>query len=151
MACAVSLLLLGASASSAAKPPSFAVWWSHFSARVQRDIVHINAVCQKRYGTDDAKVGACFVRHERVSLRAESSTWEQQIGRIARNQRRSCRNAIHGYRLATRKAAAANLRYLDAHRHAALSQISRDLNGQPFASLKSLTFRAKTRAVRVCG
>lgn len=151
LACAASLLLLGAPASSAAKPPSFAVWWSHFSARVQKDIVHINALCQKRYGNSDTKVGACFVRHERVSLRAESVAWERQIAAIARNQRRSCRTAIHSYRQATRKAATANLRYLDTHRHTALTEISRDLNGQPFASLKSLTFRAKARAVRICG
>jgi hypothetical protein len=118
---------------------------------VQRDVVRINVVCQKRYGASDGKLGACFVKHERVSLRAESDTWEKQVAKISRNQRRACRKAIGSYRRATRTAATANLKYLDSHRHAALTEISRDLNGEPFASLKSLTFRAKARAVRICG
>lgn len=152
LAALVLALLLGClPAASLAKPPSFAVWWSHFSARVQRDVVHINHVCQKRYGSSDRKVGACFVKHERVSLRSERAAWEKQIKRIARHQRAACQKAIRTFGSATRKAAGANLRYLDSHRHSPLTEISRDLNGQRFERLKSRTFEAKSRAVRICG
>jgi len=144
-------LLLGTSVSAPAKPTSFALWWSHFSARVQRDVVRINHVCQKRYGIDDAKVGACFVKHERVSLRLERAAWEQQVEKISRAQKPLCRRAIHRFRVVSRTSANASLRYLDSHRHSRLAQISRDLNGEPFASLKVKTFEAKSRAVRICG
>jgi hypothetical protein len=53
--------------------------------------------------------------------------------------------------VASRKSAIASLTYLDSHRHSRLTQVSRDLNGQPFESLKVLTFEAKARAVRICG
>jgi hypothetical protein len=145
------MLLLVVPASVAGSPPSFAVWWSHFSARVQHDIVRINGLCQKQNGGSDQKLGACFVRHERGSLKAESSTWERQVAQISLKQKQACRKAIRVYRVATRKAAAANLRYLDSHRHTALSKISRDLNREPFASLNAQTYRAKARAVRRCG
>jgi hypothetical protein len=150
-AVALTLLLGCLPAAAPAEPPSFALWWSHFSARVQRDVVRINHVCQKRYGVNDAKVGACFVKRERISLRTERVAWEKQIARVSRPQRPACKKAIRTYRSATRKAAIANLRYLDSHRHARLTEISRALNGQRFESLKSLTFSAKSRAVRICG
>lgn len=145
------MLLLGTSLSASAKPASFALWWSHFSARVQRDVVRINHVCQKRYGVDDAKVGACFVKHERVSLRRERAAWEKQVGKISRTQKAACKQAIHRFRVASRKSANASLSYLDSHRHSRLTQVSRDFNGEPFASLKVKTFAAKSRAVRICG
>jgi hypothetical protein len=144
-------LLLGSPAASAAKPPSFAIWWSHFTARVQRDVVRVTHACQSTYGTNDAKIGACFVKRERISLRHERRAWETQLERIARSQKVRCRTAIGRFRAATRTSAAANIRYLDTHRHSALSEISRDLNGQPFAGLKTRTFAAKARAVRICG
>jgi hypothetical protein len=62
-----------------------------------------------------------------------------------------CKQAIHQYRSATRRAAEANLAYLDSHPRAGLTQIGRELNGQPYATLKSRTFSAKSNAVRVCG
>jgi len=144
-------LLLGTPAVSAAKPPSFAIWWSHFTARVQRDVVRVTHTCQRSYGTNDAKIGACFVKRERISLRQERRAWETQLERIARSQKAGCRKAIGRFRAATRTSAAANLRYLDTHRHSALSKISRDLNGEPFAGLKTRTFAAKAHAVRICG
>jgi hypothetical protein len=150
-AVALALLLGCLPAACLAKPPSFAVWWSHFSARVQQDVVHINHVCQKRFGSNDRKVGACFVKHERVSLRSERAAWEKQIKGIARHQRAACQKAIRTFASATRKAAIANLRYLDSHRHSPLTQIGRDLNGQPFERLKLITFEAKSRAVHICG
>ena len=144
-------LLVGSPAASGAKPPSFAIWWSHFTARVQRDVVRVTHACQKSYGTNDAKIGACFVKRERISLRQERVAWESQLERIARGQKVRCRRAIGTFRAATRTSAMANLRYLDTHRHSALSEISRDLNGEPFAGLKTRTFAAKARAVRICG
>lgn len=144
-------LLVGSPAASGAKPPSFAIWWSHFTARVQRDVVRVTHACQKSYGTNDAKIGACFVKRERISLRQERRAWETQLERIARSQKARCRRAIGTFRAATRTSAMANLRYLDTHRHSALSEISRDLNGEPFAGLKTRTFAAKARAVRICG
>jgi hypothetical protein len=143
-------LVVGSPAASGAKPPSFAIWWSHFTARVQRDVVRVTHACQKSYGTNDAKIGACFVKRERISLRQERRAWETQLERIARSQKARCRNAIGRFRAATRTSAAANIRYLDTHQHSALSEISRDLNGQPFAGLKTRTFAAKARAVRIC-
>jgi hypothetical protein len=151
LATAAVVLLLGTSVSASAKPASFALWWSHFSARVQRDVVRINHVCQKRYGVNDAKVGRCFVKHERVSLRLERAAWEKQVDKISRAQRAPCKQAIQRFRVASRKSAIASLRYLDSHRHSRLTQVSRDLNAEPFASLKQLTFEAKARAVRICG
>lgn len=113
--------------------------------------MRINHVCQKRYGVDDAKVGACFVKHERVSLRLERAAWEKQVAKISRSQRAPCKRAIHRFRVASRKSAIASLRYLDSHRHARLTQVSRDLNAQPFESLRVMTFEAKARAIRICG
>jgi hypothetical protein len=143
-------LVLVVPGTSLAKPPSFAIWWSHFSARVQRDVVRVTQSCQKTSGRSDARIGACFVKHERVSLRLERAAWERQLARITHGQKAACKHAIAAYGAATRKAATANLRYLDTHRRSALSAISRDLNGQPFAGLKTLTFAAKARAVRIC-
>ena len=144
-------VLLALPAASAAKPPSFALWWAHFSARVQRDVTHIGSTCQNRFGHDDARVGRCFVRAERRTLRTEQAAWEKGIARTALHQRRSCTKAIAAYRRATRRAAKANLVYLDSHRRSALTKISRDLNGEPYATLKTVTLNAKTRAVRLCG
>ena len=144
-------VLLGLPATSVAKPASFAQWWARFSAHVQRDVTRIGSVCQHRYGHNNLKLGACFVRAERVSLRAERSDFEKQITRISRGQGKRCRHAIHQYRSATRRAAEANLAYLDSHPRAGLTQIGRELNGQPYAALKSKTYSAKSNAVRVCG
>jgi hypothetical protein len=151
LAVAAVTLLLAVPAASAAKPPSFALWWAHFSARVQRDVTHIGNVCQQRYGHNDARVGRCFVLAERRTLRAEQASWEKGLAKISRPQHKRCKKAIRAYRTATRKAAKANLVYLDSHRRSALTKISRDLNGEPFATLKTVTLKAKTRAVRLCG
>ena len=145
-------LLVGSPAASGAKPPSFAIWWSHFTARVQRDVVRVTHACQKSYGTNDAKIGACFVKRERISLRQERVAPGKRSSSGSRaSQKARCRRAIGTFRAATRTSAMANLRYLDTHRHSALSEISRDLNGEPFAGLKTRTFAAKARAVRICG
>ena len=138
-------------AMSVAKPASFALWWARFSAHVQRDVTRIGNVCQQRYAHDDAKLGACFVRAERISLRAERVAWERQIATISHHQGKRCKKAIHRYRSATRRAAKANLAYLDSHLRAGLTQIGRELNGQPYATLKSKTYNAKSNAVRACG
>jgi hypothetical protein len=144
-------VLLAMPALSAAKPASFALWWARFSAHVQRDVTRIGNVCQHRYGHNDLKLGACFVRAERVGLRAERVVFEKQIATISRDQGKRCKRAIRRYRSATRKAADANLAYLDSHPHAGLRQIGSELNGQPYAALKSKTFKAKSNAVRACG
>ena len=125
-------MLLALPAASAAKPPSFALWLAHFSARVQRDVTHIGSTCQKRFGHDDARVGRCFVRAERRTLRAEQAAWEKGIARTALHQRRSCRKAIAAYRRATRRAAKANLVYLDSHRR------SRSHEDQPRSQRRAL-------------
>jgi hypothetical protein len=143
------LLLLPAT--SVAKPASFAQWLARFSAHVQRDVTRIGNVCQHRHGHNNLKLGACFVRAERASLRAERIVFEKQIARISRDQGKRCKQAIRQYRSATRRAAGANLAYLDSHPRAGLTQIGRELNGQPYATLKSKTFSAKSNAVRVCG
>jgi hypothetical protein len=146
------VLLGGPPALSLAKaPPSFALWWGRFSAGVQRDITRIGDGCEKRYGRDDAKVGACFVKAERVSLRGQRAALKKQIAMISRGQTAPCRKAIRVYWLASRKAANLNLAYLDSHPHVAVTRMSRDLNRKPYTTLKSLSFEAKTRAIRVCG
>ena len=144
-------VLLGLPAASVAKPASFAQWWARFSAHVQRDVTRIGNACQHRYGHDNLKLGACFVKAERASLRTERVVFEKQIARISRDQGKRCKQAIRQYRSATRRAAVANLAYLDSHPRAGLTQIGRELNGQPYATLKSKTFSAKSNAVRVCG
>ena len=70
-------------------------------------------------------------KHERVSLRSERAAWEKQIKEIARNQRTPCQKAIRTFRSATRKAAIANLRYLDTHRHAALTRSAATSTASP--------------------
>ena len=144
-------VLLGLPATSVAKPASFAQWLARFSAHVQRDVTRIGNVCQHRYGHDNLKLGACFVKAERASLRTERVVFEKQIARISRDQGKRCKQAIRQYRSATRRAAVANLAYLDSHPRAGLTQIGRELNGQPYAALKSKTYSAKSNAVRVCG
>jgi hypothetical protein len=144
-------VLLGVPALSVAKPASFALWWARFSAHVQRDVTRIGSVCRQRHPHNDLELGACFVRAERINLRAERGVWEKQVVEISRGQGMRCTKAIHRYRSATRVAATANLAYLDSHLHAGLAQISRDLNARPFARLKSKTFKAKSNAVRACG
>ena len=145
-------ILLGTSAPVLARPASFAVWWSHFSARVQRDVVRINHVCQKRYGVDDAKVGACFVKHERVSLRRERAAWEKQVEKISRSQRAPCKRRDPplpgGLAQIGRSRVSGTSTPIGTAR---LTQVSRDLNAQPFESLRVMTFEAKARAVRICG
>jgi hypothetical protein len=143
------LLLLPAT--SVATPACFAHCLARCRAHVQRDVTRIGNVCQHRYGHNNLKLGACFVRAERASLRAERIVFEKQIARISRDQGKRCKQAIHQYRSATRRAAEANLAYLDSHPRAGLTQIGRELNGQPYATLKSRTFSAKSNAVRVCG
>ena len=143
--------LLVLPATSVAKPASFAQWLARFSAHVQRDVTRIGNVCQHRYGHDNLKLGACFVKAERASLRTERVVFEKQIARISRDQGKRCKQAIRQYRSATRRAAVANLAYLDSHPRAGLTQIGRELNGQPYAALKSKTYSAKSNAVRVCG
>ena len=144
-------VLLGLPATSVAKPASFAQWLARFSAHVQRDVTRIGNVCQHRYGHDNLKLGACFVKAERASQRTERVVFEKQIARISRDQGKRCKQAIRQYRSATRRAAVANLAYLDSHPRAGLTQIGRELNGQPYAALKSKTYSAKSNAVRVCG
>jgi hypothetical protein len=144
-------LLLVVPATSLAKPPSFALWWNHFSSRVQSDVTHVGNVCQKRYGHNNAKLSACFVKTERVSLRAERAAWEKGIAIVARNQQKPCKRAIQAYSKATRRAAQAHLVYLDSHPRAALAKISRDLSGKPYVQLNDASVEAKVLAARICG
>ena len=144
-------LMMGMSASGLAKSPSFGLWWKHFSAGVQRSITRTDSACQRSYGHNDAKVGSCFVRAERVSLRAEQSALKKQIAAISRGQKASCKRAIQQYWVASRRAATANLAYLDSHQRAGVRRLSRDLNAEPYASLKKSTYDAKSHAVDVCG
>lgn len=147
----LAVLLGGPPTVSLAEAPSFALWWGRFSAGVQRDVTRIGDACEKRYGRDDAKVGACFVKAERVSLRGQRAALKKGIATISRGQTAPCRKAIRAYWLASRKAAKVNLAYLDSHPQVAVTRMSRDLNRKPYTTLKSLSFEAKTRAIRICG
>ena len=144
-------LVMAMPAPGSAKPPSFGLWWKHFSAGIQRSVTRIDSTCQRAYGQDDAKVGSCFVRAERVSLRAQRSALKTQIAAISRGQKASCKRAIQQYWVASRKAATANLAYLDSHQRAGIRRLSRDLNAEPYVSLKKSTYNAKSHAVGVCG
>ena len=79
------------------------------------------------------------------------NTLEAQIAAISRGQKASCKRAIQQYWVASRKAATANLAYLDSHQRAGVRRLSRDLNAEPYASLKKSTYNAKSHAVDVCG
>jgi hypothetical protein len=151
LATVASAACLALPAPSLAQTPSFADWWGHFSARVQRDVTRIQTACEKRYGHHDAKVGACFVKAERVSLRVEHAALKKQIKVISRGQKATCKQAIQVYWQASSKAVRANLAYLDSHPHVAVTRLSRDLNRKPFTKLKSLTYAATSRAIRICG
>jgi hypothetical protein len=147
----VLVAFLGGAQPALAKAPSFALWWKRFSVRVQRDITRIEHACEGRFGRNDAKVGACFVKAERVSVRVERAALKKGIATISRGQTPSCKKAIHVYWLASRKAAEVNLIYLDSHPHVAVTRMSRDLNRKPYTTLKLRTFKAKSAAIRVCG
>ncbi len=146
----VTALLAGAPA-ALAKAPSFALWWKQFSARVQRDIVRIERACEGRHGRDDAEVGACFVKAARVNLRVELAAQKKQIAIISHGQSAACKQAIRVYWLASRNAAHVNLRYLDSHPHVAVTRMSRDLNRKPYTTVQARTFKAKSKAIRICG
>jgi hypothetical protein len=143
--------LLAAPAAQAKKPPSFALWTAKWKASddVARD--KIGDGCISVFGQNDANVGACFVKGIAASIRQRQPIWERQVARIAKGQSLACRKAIHKYWLASRKGQRASLIYLDSHPHVALTQIVRDLDEEPLATLKSLTDEAKARAIRVCG
>jgi hypothetical protein len=147
---AVSLAAVPSAA--AKKPPSFALWTAKWKAQTDAPKNKLEDTCLKVYGqTADRKVGACFVKGMRALLRQEQPLWEKQVAAISRGQTASCRKAIHAYWLASGKAQKASLIYLDSHQHVSVTDIARDLQEDPYATLKAQTDAAKKRAIQVCG
>jgi hypothetical protein len=144
--------LVGTPAAAAADPPSFALWVATWRSQDNAAQDKMQATCERVYGkTDDAKLGACFVKLEIVSLRSRMPRWERAVARISRGQSAPCRKAIHAYWLASRKAQLASMIYLRTHAKRAATDIASDLNEEPYVTLRQVTDETKSRAVRVCG
>jgi hypothetical protein len=144
--------LVGAQPALAKKPPSFALWTATWKASDDAAQDKIEAACTKLYGkTNDAKLGPCFVKLFRVSLRERQPIWERAVARISKGQTPACKNAIHVYWLASRKAQKASLIYLDTHPKRGITAISADLSKEPYATLRALTEESKSRSIRICG
>jgi hypothetical protein len=143
--------LLVAQPALAKKSPSFAVWNADWNAQHNPTIDSLATGCLYLFGHNDAKLGACFAKREGRILHARQPDWEREVARIAHGQTARCKRAIHGYWLAARKSVTAALTYLDSHQHTAMTKINSDLGKDPYATLKSLSDAAKSRAIRVCG
>jgi hypothetical protein len=143
------LAVVPPASSAAAKPPSFARWVAHWTAQSQKLIDAAVAPCLKV--SDDLKNGECVVRREIPMEQKAIPEWERQVAAIARGQTKPCRAAIHRYWLAYKTANAAALIYFKSHRHTAVGRLDKDLKDEPYATLQSVSIKAVTRAVRVCG
>jgi hypothetical protein len=144
--------LVVAPAALAKNPPSFALWAATWRSQDNAAQDKMQATCEQVYGkTDDAKLGACFIKLEIVSLRSRMPLWEHAVARISKGQSAPCRKAIHAYWLASRKAQRASMIYLRTHPKRAATDIASDLNEEPYVTLRQVTDETKSRAVRVCG
>ena len=143
--------LLALPAASAAKPLSFRDWTVRWNAKAVRDNAAVVNRCERLFGGDDLKFGRCYVKAGRANLRAERTVWEKQVAKVARGQTADCKGAIRTYAMAARVRQTASLVYLDAHRNTPLTRIARDIAGEPYAALKTLSDDAKSRAVAICG
>jgi hypothetical protein len=148
----IAVSLVAVPTAVAKKAPSFALWTAKWKAQTDAQQNKLKDACLKVYGeTADRKVGECFVKGMRPLLRQEAPLWEKQVAGISRGQTAPCRKAIHAYWLASRKAQAASLIYLDSHQHVSVTDIAKDLNEDPYATLKAQTDATKKRAIQVCG
>jgi hypothetical protein len=145
----VSCLLAPAAAS--AKPASFAAWSKAWSAKTDTATDAVGNACIKQFGQSDAKVGACFVKGMRTTLRAETPQWDRGVLAIATGQSATCKRAITAYVTASRTMQHANLAYLDGHRQTVLSRVLADLKAAPYATFRAASNKAKATAVRICG
>jgi len=109
------------------------------------------AGCEKTFGQNDAKLGACFVKGMRPGLRVLTPSWEHGIAAVAVGQNTPCKAAIHRYVLASRTMQAANLEFLDGHQHTALSGVLAGLKAPPYSTIRSANTAARVHAERVCG
>lgn len=149
---AVLALLVAAPVAVAGQPPSFALWNAKWKAKHDPAIDDLGDKCMALYGkTANRKIGECFVKGARPLLRAEAPLWEREVAKVSVGQSSACKAAIHGYWLAVRKTTAATLIYLDSHPHTSMTDVASDLSGDPYATLKSVSDAAKSRAIRVCG
>jgi hypothetical protein len=145
----VACLLVPAAAS--AKPPSFAAWSKAWTAKTDKATDMVGNGCIKQFGQTDAKVGACFVKGMRTTLRAETPQWDSGVVAIAAGQSAACKGAVKAYVTASRTMQHANLAYLDGHQKTVLSRVLADLKAAPYATFRATSNRAKATAVRVCG
>jgi hypothetical protein len=151
LAIAVLAGVLALPGASTAKPLSFRDWSARWSAKTTRDNATVVNRCQKLYGASDLKFGMCYVKSGRANLRAERIVWEKQIARVARGQTADCRGAIRTYAMAARVKLTASLVYLDSHPRTALTRLAGEIAGEPYATLKTMSDDAKSRAVAICG
>jgi hypothetical protein len=136
---------------ASAKPPSFAAWAKAWSAKTDKLTDTVGNGCIKQFGQSDAKVGACFVKGMRTTLRAATPQWESGVAAVAVGQKAACKTAIHGYAVASRKMQVANLSYLDGHPRTALSRVLADLKAPPYTTFRAASNKAKATAGRICG
>ena len=122
-----------------------------WSAKAAKDNDRVVDRCQRLFGGNDLKFGRCYVKAGRANLRAERVVWEKQMAKVARGQRADCKRAIRSYAMAARVRQTASLVYLDAHRNTPLTRIAGDIAGEPYATLKTLSDDAKSRAIAICG
>jgi hypothetical protein len=135
----------------AGKPPSFALWTAKWSAHSDQVVRTAVAPCQKAFPTDDARLGACFIKVELAATRHAAGEWEKDVANIAVGQTPTCKKAIHAYWLASRKNQAAAIIFYTTHAHATMTDIADEIKAEPYPTLQSLTKSAKSHAIRVCG
>jgi hypothetical protein len=138
-------------ATASATPPSFAKWATAWSAKVDKSTDKIANACLAQFGEDDAKVGPCFVKGMRPSLRALAPQWERGVTAALVGQKAACRTAIRSYAAASRRQQASNLAYLDGHQQAAMTRVLADLQAPPHTTIRAASAKAKATAIKICG
>ncbi len=138
-------------AESLAKPPSFRAWSDGWTKLTTRDNDRVVNRCQKLWGENDLKFGACYVKAGHANLEAERVIWERQMAKVLRGQPAPCKTAITLYMRTARVKQTASLLYLETHGSTTLSRIASDISGEPYATIRTMNDQARKRAVAICG
>jgi hypothetical protein len=143
--------LVAAAPAAAASSSSFRAWATGWERATDRAVNAALDPCQKHFGIDDQKAGACAVRNMTVVFRDVVPLWNRAVARVARGQTRACRTAIHSYWMTTRVRQAADVAYLATHARITVTELNAALADEPFSTLNRVAARAELRAVHVCG
>jgi hypothetical protein len=144
-------VLCAAGSAGAASRESFRVWATSWETATDRAVNAALDPCQKHFGVNDQKAGACAVRNMTVVYQHVTPIWNRAVDRVAQGQTRACRTAIHSYWTTTGLRQAANVAYLRLHATITVTELDAALTHEPFTTLNRIAAGAELRAVRVCG